>query len=283
MKLLLLTLLTIGSLWVIDAHRCATELTVTRYTLETPLSRPLRLVQLTDLHGRSFGQNNEELVELVRRQEPDLILMTGDMLDKNQEGPEVVCALISRLKEIAPVYYGYGNHESDWEKRTGMTLAPLLTEAGATVLDFAYTDITVKGQALRIGGCDTYYRYPGMLAKTREEWDAEQAFADAFEDTQRFKLLLCHIPTVWLDWENRDNFPVDLVLSGHYHGGQIRLPVIGELYAPYVGLFPPYTEGMYAGETAVCILSTGLGSSPGLPRINNLPQVVAVELVPKSA
>lgn len=283
MKLLLLTLLTIGSLWVIDAHRCATELTVTRYTLETPLSRPLRLVQLTDLHGRSFGQNNEELVALVRRQEPDLILMTGDMLDKNQEGPEVVCALISRLKEIAPVYYGHGNHESAWEARTGRGLAPLLTEAGATVLDFTYTDITVKGQALRIGGCDAYYRYPGMLAKTREEWDAEQSFADAFEDTQRFKLLLCHIPTVWLDWGNRDKFPVDLVLSGHYHGGQIRLPVIGELYAPYVGLFPPYTEGMYAGETAVCILSTGLGSSPGLPRINNLPQVVAVELVPKSA
>lgn len=281
MSLLLLTLFTIGSLWGIDAHRCATEFTVVPYTLETELSQPLRLVQLTDLHGCRFGENNEELADQVRLQKPDLILMTGDMLDKSEDGPEVVCDLISRLKDIAPVYYGYGNHESDWEKRTGMTLAPLLTEAGATVLDFAYEDITLKGQALRIGGCDTYYRYPGMLAESKDEWGPELDFADAFEDTERFKLLLAHIPTVWIDWGNIDKFPVDLVLSGHYHGGQIRLPLIGELYAPYVGLFPPYTEGMYAGETAVCILSTGLGSRPGTPRINNLPQMIVVDLIPR--
>lgn len=252
-----------------------------RYTRETELSRPLRLVQLSDLHGYRFGENNEDLVELVRLQEPDLILMTGDMLDKSQDGPEAVCELIAGLREIAPVYYGHGNHEASWEARTGRDLNPILTEAGAAVLDFTYTDVTVKGQALRIGGCGTYYRHPGMLSKSREIWEAETAFADSFENTQRFKLLLCHIPTVWLDWNNIDKFPVDLVLTGHYHGGQIRLPLLGELYAPYVGLFPRYTEGLYTGRTAACVLTTGLGSSPGVPRIHNPAQITVVDLVPK--
>ena len=79
-----------------------------------------------------------------------------------------------------------------------------------------------------------------------------------------------------------DDYPVDLVLTGHYHGGQVRLPMIGGLVAPYVGWFPEYTEGMYVGEKATAILSTGLGSSPGIPRVNNPPQVVVVDLIPKT-
>ena len=148
------------------------------------------------------------------------------------------------------------------------------------VLDAAFQDITIRGQSLRIGGFDGYYRYWGMRAKDKAQAEAEEAFADAFEDTERFKLLLNHIPTVWTDWGNIHKFPVDLALSGHYHGGQIRLPV--GLYAPYVGFFPKNTEGLFAGETANCILSTGLSASPGIPRINNLPQVVVVDLLPEN-
>ena len=146
--------------------------------------------------------------------------------------------------------------------------------AGAVVLDTAFAALTVKNQDLRIGGFHGYYRYWGMLETT----GVEEAFADAFENTDRFKLLLDHIPTGWVDWGKIDELPVDLVLSGHYHGGQIRIPLLGGLYAPYIGLFPQYTEGMYVGETATAILSTGLGSSPGIPRINNLPQIVVVDL-----
>ena len=263
-----------------SAVRCREELSVAHYTVQTPLTAPIRIVHLSDLHGWRFGENNTRLVELVAQQQPDLILMTGDMLDTSDENADTVCALIEALTEFAPVYYGYGNHEYDWMKRTGESLTPALTGAGATVLDVDYADITINGQALRLGGYHGYYRQPGMFQVTEQQRAAELDFAVQFETTSRYKILLCHIPTAWLDWEYMDNYPVDLVLTGHYHGGQVRLPLIGGLYAPYVGLFPRYTRGIYDGEKATCVLSAGLGASSGIPRINNLPQVVVVDLRP---
>ena len=261
-----------------SANSSKTTVTVTEYTVETESSQPLRIVQLTDLHGWEFGEDNQDLVELVIAQEPDLILMTGDMLDKSDEDAAVVCALIEELCACAPVYYGYGNHETSWMGQHGMDLKPVLTEAGATVLDVEYLDVEINGQELRLGGYHGYYRQPGMLGVSQAQYAAEIAFADDFENTDRYKILLCHIPTAWLDWGYIDKYPVDLVLTGHYHGGQIRLPLVGGLYAPYIGWFPEYTEGLYFGEMATCVLSVGLGASPGIPRIFNLPQMIVIDL-----
>ena len=261
----------------ISGYRGARVLTTVHYELETELAEPIRLVQLTDLHSREY----EELVYMIREQSPDLILMTGDMVDRKDKNADAVCALIRALVQIAPVYYGYGNHEYDWMETHGESLTSALEEAGAIVLDVAYEDIEVKGQPIRLGGYHGYYRQPGMYPVVQEERQRQLAFCDDFENTDRYKILLNHIPTAWLDWGYIDKFPVDLVLSGHYHGGQIRLPGIGGLYAPYIGLFPEYTAGMFEGEKAACILSTGLGSSPGIPRVNNLPQIVVVDLMGK--
>lgn len=265
------------SLFLLSARQGEVLLSVKSYSVQTKsLSEPLRLVQLSDLHSHVFGEANTLLVEKITAQQPDLIVMTGDMLDSSDSGPEVVCQLIRQLTDVAPVYYCYGNHETTWMESHRTSLTPLLEEAGAAVLDTDYADILCNGQSLRLGGFHGYYRYWGMLRTTGKE----DAFADSFENTDRFKLLLNHIPTGWVDWGKIHEVPVDLVLCGHYHGGQIRLPLIGELYAPYVGLFPKYTEGMYVGDTATAILSTGLGSNPGIPRINNLPQIVVIDLIP---
>ena len=278
--ILLLTLaLAAGAAWAgVSARRCSREVTVVRYEVETELEEAVRIVQLTDLHSKVFGEQNDLLVGLVAEAEPDLILMTGDMVDRDAENADVACALIRALTKIAPVYYAYGNHEYAWMETNGESLTPVLEKAGAIVLDVAYEDIEVKGQPLRIGGYHGYYRQPGMYQVTAEEHQRQLSFCEDFENTERYKLLLCHIPTAWLDWAYMDKFSVDLVLSGHYHGGQIRLPLVGGLYAPYVGMFPEYTDGLFEGEQATCILSTGLGSSQGLPRINNLPEVTVVTL-----
>lgn len=270
-----------GYLVLRSIEQCRTELTITNYSLETTLSQPIRIVQLTDLHSHVFGSDNDQLIQLVLQQEPDLIVMTGDMLDKSDENADVVCSLIQIFSGEVPVWYGYGNHEMDWMRRTVTDLTPILTNAGATVVNCDYLDVEINGQPLRIGGYHAYYRQPGMYDVTPEQRQLELDFADSFEDTDRFKLLLCHIPTAWLDWEYIDRFPVDLVLTGHYHGGQIRLPLLGPLYAPYIGLFPEYTEGLFTGQEAACVLSRGLGSSPGIPRISNLPEITVIDLIPK--
>lgn len=263
----------------ISIYMGAHHLTVTRYQASADVTENLRIVHLTDLHSRVYGKDNEKLAALVKEQQPDLIFLTGDMLSDNDEDSQVVCDLIEKLVSVAPVYYGYGNHEKAWQERTGQLLEPMLTRAGAIVLDCSYTDIEVKGQQLRIGGYHSYWHQPHMTTKDPQKIISERAFCVEYEDTDRLKLLLCHIPTAWLDWGLINDCPVDVVFSGHYHGGQVRLPFVGGLYAPYVGWLPEYTRGVFKGEKATCVLSAGVGSEAHLPRVFNLPEIVVVDIV----
>lgn len=257
-------------------------LTDTHYEIKADVTKPIRVVQLTDLHGRQFGENNQKLVSLVKEQRPDLIFITGDMLNAEEMNLNEVCSLVSQLTEIAPVYYSYGNQETSMIAAEIDTKTPI-EEAGANVLELEYDDVTVKGQVLRIGGYAGYYRTPGMDTTDDEAITEKFAFADDFEKTDRQKLLLAHIATSWTDWERIDNHPVGVVFCGHYHGGQIRFPIVNRgLFAPYVGWFPEYTKGVYEGDCATCVLSAGLGSTPGIPRIYNPPEIVVVDLVPQN-
>lgn len=256
-------------------------LTVTHYKVEADITKPIRIVQLSDLHGREFGEKNSELTALVREQKPDLIFMTGDMIDISTTDISPLCDLISELAEIAPIYYSYGNHEGEWMRASGIDLKTPLEKAGARVLEMEYEDVTLNGQELRIGGYEGYYRTPVMDTSDEAEQAEMLAFADDFENTDRQKLLLAHIATSWTDWERINNHPVGVVFSGHYHGGQVRFPLINRgLYAPYVGWFPEYTRGVFEGDCATCVLSAGLGSNPGIPRIYNPPEIVVVDLMP---
>ena len=256
-------------------------LTVTPYEIQTELTAPVRIVQLTDLHGREFGEGSTDLIALTAQQQPDLILMTGDMLP--EEGDlSSVCRLVQTLSDVAPVYYSLGNRENDRVKAGDTAWRTALEAAGATVLELSYADITVNGQALRIGGYYGYYGAPHMDTRDTALQQEKSAFTEDFENTDRQKLLLCHIPTAWLDWRYIDSYDAGIVFSGHYHGGLIRLPLSDRgLYAPYVGLFPEYTKGLFLGKTSACVLSTGLSGDRGIPRICNPPEICVTELLPR--
>ena len=254
------------------------DVTVTNYWLKTDLNHSIRIVQLTDLHESEFGTDNEELIQTVKEQNPDIIVMTGDMQNKDDENTSIVCNLIKNLTAIADVYYSYGNHEKAWERNFDRNFAEVVTEAGAVVVDNGYTDIEINGNSLRIGGYMGYYSAVHMTAKTEEEQKKEQEFEREFEDTERYKILLNHIPTSWVDWGYLDDYPVDLVFSGHYHGGQMVLPFVGPLYAPYIGFFPENVKGICQGTQTVCVLSSGLGTEYFVPRVNNPPEIVVVDL-----
>lgn len=257
------------------------ELTATHYEAKADITKPIRIVQLSDLHGGEFGEKNAELIALVREQKPDLIFMTGDMIDANVSDISPLRNLISELVEIAPVYYSYGNHETELIRASDIDLETQMENAGARVLEMEYEDVTVNGQKIRIGGYAGYYRTPVMDTHDEVEQTEMLAFADDFENTGRQKLLLAHIATSWTDWGRINDHEVGIVFCGHYHGGQIRFPLINRgLYAPYVGWLPKYTKGVFEGDCATCVLSAGLCTNSDYPRIYNPPEIVVVDLMP---
>lgn len=257
------------------------SLSVEYYTVQADVVSPIRIVHLSDLHNAQFGKRNKILVELVSLQRPDLIFMSGDMLNSNEDRTDIVTALISDLRPIAPVYYGYGNHEESWEARSGRSLRPLLESAGAIVVDKDYLDLEVKGAPLRIGGYSGYFPFPHMTTSDKDQQALERAFFEEYLDTDRVKLLIDHIPTSWVYWHYVDRCAVDVVFSGHFHGGVMRIPILDQgLYAPYVGWFPSFSKGVFSGTQAVCVLSAGLGDERLIPRLNNPPEIVVVDLVP---
>lgn len=283
----LLILFGIGAAVLLYFYISSLFLRVAHYTVQAKLGNPIRIVQLTDLHNTEFGKNNETLIEKVAEQQPDVIFITGDMLNEDDPNTEIVTHLVTELCKISPVYYGYGNHETGWEQAYKKDLHEILGAAGATVLESEYVDVEINGTVVRIGGYMGYWSQAHMFPKSAEQKEKEYQFFSDFrrkdlpngEDTCR--LVLNHIPTTWLDWHYIDQYDTGIVFSGHYHGGMIRVPILDRgLIAPYVGWWPPYTRGVFVGSKSTCILSAGLGTQYGLPRLNNPPEIVVVDLVP---
>lgn len=239
-------------------------LSKTYYTCKNAkVTHPVKIIQLTDLHNHQFGKSNGRLVQKIASENPDAIFMTGDMINDDEEDLDILLELIRDLEQVAPVYASLGNHEKAYmENHGGDTgLIRQMEEAGATVLEQTYIDTEIAGQPVRIGGLYGY-----VLAG---EWGdgSEQRFMETFEQTDRLKILLSHIPEGLLLWKSMEHWQVDLVFSGHVHGGQIRIPFIGGLFDPEEGYFPTYTKGMFACGYGTMILSAGLGSSQGIPRV----------------
>lgn len=139
-------------------------LTDVHYEIPTKVNNSIRVAHLTDLHDVSFGKDNGDLVRLTERQHPDLIFITGDMINRDTQDLSKVMELVAQLKEIAPVYYGLGNHEAQWIRTYGESLITDLEKSGAIVLENSYIDLSVNGNNIRIGGYSGYYGTPHMVS-----------------------------------------------------------------------------------------------------------------------
>lgn len=247
------------------------------------LASPVRIVLLSDLHGKSFGRENSRLIAKIQEQTPDAIFLDGDMIDRSADSADVqeLLRLIKRLHEIAPVYFAPGNHELEY-MQTDTSLLTQVTEAGAVIVNDSYVDVTIAGQPLRIGGTMGHAFYFG---RSEEEFSSspEYQFLKAFEDTDAPKICLAHMPDTFIFNGAYNLWNVDLILSGHTHGGLIRLPFIGGLYAPMQGWFPEYDQGYFRlGEHMQMVITSGLAGHGMIPRINNPPEIVVIDLVPET-
>ncbi len=267
---------------VVSALLSTYGLMVTHYEAgSSKLAAPVRVVHLTDLHNSEFGEGNSRLINKVAEQEPDLILVTGDLLNSNEERTDIAENAIRNLAEIAPVYVSFGNHESAYEKQYDQDLKELYISAGAEVLDFESITVEVNGQELLLGG---FYGY-GMPARIREVFrERETSFLQSMEEQENYTILLCHMPMSWLRFHAVEEWKIDCVLCGHVHGGQIRFPIIGGLWAPDQGWFPGEDCCMYLSKdgTRFMELSRGLGNTEKIPRFNNIPEIVVLDLIPEN-
>ena len=247
------------------------------------LTSPVRVVLLSDLHGKSFGRDNARLIAKVQEQSPDAIFLDGDMIDRGADSADVqeLLRLIERLCEIAPVYFAPGNHELTY-MQTDANFLTQVAKAGAVVVNDSYVDATIAGQPLRIGGTMGHAFYFG---RSEEEFASspEYRFLKAFEDTDVPKICLAHMPDTFIFNGAYNLWNVDLVLSGHTHGGLIRLPFVGGLYAPMQGWFPEYDRGYFRlGVHMQMVITSGLAGYGMIPRIHNPPEIVVIDLVPDS-
>lgn len=245
------------------------------------IEEPLRIVHLSDLHNAVFGKNNADLLGAVAAQEPDLIFFTGDLVTGRVRQTDAAMNLVEELVKIAPVYISIGNHEQRHENHFGSDLTGMLEHRGAKVLEFEYEDVTLGGSTLRIGGLSGYC-VPEKYLWTGEAKETECAFLKEMADTEAVTVLLCHIPASWIRSDAISYWDMDFVFSGHLHGGQWNLPLLGPVVAPDMGWFPERTDGVFSsgdGEKQL-IVSRGLGNSLPLFRLNNPPQILVVDILP---
>lgn len=226
-----------------------------------------KILHVSDLHNKSFGKGQKKIINMIANIKPDLIAITGDIIDKRRSGNSAAITFASQAKHIAPVYYVPGNHE----KEAGVfeQLSARLRQSGIFVAGNKTVQIKKDGAAITLIG-----------TKDLKFYKTEEGFERRLKSLMRkapngFRLLLSHHPE---KIELYAKIGYDLVLSGHAHGGQFRLPIIGAIFAPNQGVFPKYTSGLYKKGVTSMVVSRGLGNSLFPLRLFNRPELVVITL-----
>ncbi len=231
-----------------------------------------RIAHISDLHNAEMGEKNEQLLSLLLQTAPDIIVITGDFVDRNRTDCSVALSFAERVMEIAPCYFVTGNHEariSDYPQ-----FRRDLQALGVTVLENDWCELKRGDDTVTLLGLsDPRFLYDGR--DEEEEEAVVQEMVSSLPVSEHYTVLLAHRP---MYFDLYRNHAVDLVFSGHHHGGQFRIPFLGGLFTPREGFFPEYDGGVYTEEGVSMVVSRGIGNSSFPFRVNNRPEVILVQL-----
>ena len=231
-----------------------------------------RIAHVSDLHNAEMGKDNEKLLDMLRETEPDIIAITGDIIDSRNTNIDIALQFTKAAMEIAPCYYVTGNHEARISKYD--ELKEGMIELGVAVLEDGRIELEQSGKTISLLGVkDPSFQTDYLFGDS--ETVMQGKLQEIINEEETYTILLSHRPELF---EVYRESKVDLVLSGHAHGGQFRLPFVGGLVAPNQGLFPKYDAGLYTEENTNMIVSRGIGNSILPFRFNNRPEVILIEL-----
>jgi len=231
-----------------------------------------RIVHISDLHNTEIGEDNEKLLKMISDLHPDLIAITGDMVDSRRTDMDTALSFAEKAAEIAPCFYVPGNHEARISEYDALRLG--LSECGVTVLENERIDLECSGESIALLGISDPSFAADRLDSTADAY-VKKCLTQLASENDICTILLSHRPELF---DTYCECEIDLVLSGHAHGGQIRLPVLGGVIAPNQGLFPKYDAGLFTRGSTNMIVSRGIGNSLFPLRFNNRPEVILIEL-----
>ncbi len=276
-KIIILTALSVAflaiSVWIAWGN---SALEVNEYTVASEKLPEafdgFRIAHISDLHNTQFGDDNEKLLKMIEDSDPDMIAITGDLVDSRRTNIDVALHFAEKAVKIAPCYYVTGNHEAgipDYDK-----FKAALLKLGVVVLENESSEFEYRGEKILLMGIEDPLFREDYSAKGRDLTVRAQ-LSEISREEDLFTVLLSHRPEVFDVYVEND---IDLALAGHLHGGQFRLPFVGGVFAPSQGFFPEYDAGRYEKEETTMVVSRGIGNSIFPFRINNRPEVLIIEL-----
>ena len=233
-----------------------------------------KIVQISDFHNNQSNTLTNDLIKEIEKQKPNIIVVTGDFIDSNKTNVEVAMNFIKKINAVAPIYYVSGNHEASVKSYT--KIKEQLAENKVVILENKKEELKINESSINLIGIDD----PRMA---HESFISDSEIVKVELDNtkyngDKYNILLSHRPELFDTYVEKK---IDLILTGHAHGGQIRIPFIGGIIAPNQGFFPKYTSGVIEKNKTTMVVSRGIGNSIIPLRINNRPELVVITLCNK--
>lgn len=285
MKPWIIVICILAALVIAVVVRCIYELhciTAARYELHSEKIRPgdgIRAVFVSDLHARSYGKDNKRLIDLIRQQQPDIILVGGDLnISKIPSSDKKALAFLRQIADLAPVYYAPGNHE---KAMTDLKVFRdrnhrYMDELGRLNIRYMSNAAVHLNESISLTGLDASYSYYRKISPKKMSAESIKRYVGTADKTV-YNIILAHFPDFFHSCADAG---YDLVLSGHYHGGAVRLPGKGGLISPQFKLFPEYSRGQFERGDSTLIVSAGCGSHTMNIRLFNKPEILVIDLKP---